>query len=309
MSGIPFPDLPKVLSYATRLSDLNIQNIPHLGYFLPKALLSALSILTNLSYLSLAFQSPRSCPSQTRRHLPLPTRTVLPNLTWLSFKGASEYLEDLVVLINAPRVSYLKAIFFNDIVFDTPQLAQFISRTPALMLPDMAHVCFRGDAARVALISRATDFKVIHIVLGILCTAPDWQFSFLEQICTSSLPSLSTLENLYILRDRFDLPVWKDNIENVLWLELLRPFTAVKNLYVFNSLTPRIGPALQELAGARTTEVLPALRVIFLDRSLSFRAAHEDIRQFVAMRQLISHPVAISRWLPNWPWLDYVATR
>jgi hypothetical protein len=35
---------------------------------------------------------------------------------------------------------------------------------------------------------------------------------------------------------------WHDDIENSEWLELLRPFTSVKNLYA-----PHIVPALQEL--------------------------------------------------------------
>ena len=69
--------------------------------------------------------------------------------------------------------------------------------------------------------------------------------------------SLSKLEDLYI----YGHPLWKivmqDNIENTLWLKLLLPFTAVKNLYLSEEFARRIVPALPELVGGGTTEVVP----------------------------------------------------
>jgi hypothetical protein len=99
------------------------------------------------------------------------------------------------------------------------------------------------------------------------------------------------LKNLYILDDRAD---WLDDVENMLWLELLHPFAAVKNLYVMEGFVPRIAPALQELVGARSTEVLPTLENIFLQRFHG--PLHEGIEKFVAARLLTGHPVAVSRW-------------
>jgi hypothetical protein len=73
------------------------------------------------------------------------------------------------------------------------------------------------------------------------------------------------LEDLHIFEDQVNPPRWQGDIENTLWLELLRPFAAVKNLYLCKELVPRIAPALQELVGGRTTEVLPGLEGIFLE--------------------------------------------
>ena len=86
----------------------------------------------------------------------------------------------------------------------------------------------------------------------------------------------------------------QDNMEHTLWLELLHPFTGVKDLYLSAEFSPSIAPALQELAGGRTTEVLPALKNIFLERLQP--PGPEGIVKFVAARQLSGHPITVSLW-------------
>src|SRR6266481_6827218 len=103
---------------------------------------TALSALTSLEKFSLWFQSPRSCPGRGRRHPPPPTRSVLPALTEFDFKGVSEYLDDLVARIDAPLLDRLDIEFFTQLIFHTPQLAQFIGRKPNFMAPDVAQVTF-----------------------------------------------------------------------------------------------------------------------------------------------------------------------
>ena len=103
------------------------------------------------------------------------------------------------------------------------------------------------------------------------------------------------LEDLYIHDHPYDPPDWKDDIENGLWLQLLHPFTAVKNLYLSEQIALRIGPALQELAEGRTTEVLPALQIIFLEGLESSGPVQEGIGKFVAARQVASRPIEIGR--------------
>ena len=93
--------------------------------------------------------------------------------------------------------------------------------------------------------------------------------SYLTRVCTSSSPALPTLKDLYIHEGGLDLMCvdWQHYIKNHQWLRLLRPFTYVKNLYVSKEFVPSIVPALQELIGDRTTEVLPVLQNIFYEGS------------------------------------------
>ena len=104
------------------------------------------------------------------------------------------------------------------------------------------------------------------------------------------------MEDLYISEARTSPPRWQDDIENTLWLDLFRSFVAVKNLYLSETLVPRIAPALQELVGGRTTEVFSALENIFLEDFQPTGPLREGIEKFVAARRLTSHPVAVSRW-------------
>ena len=289
LSGIRFPGLPKLLLSATHLVNFNFYNIPHSGYISPDAVVAALSTLTSLKRLWLSFNSPKSCPNLETRRLPPSTRSVLPVLTNFRFKGASEYLEDLLTDINAPQLNKLSIQFFNDIVFDTPELIRFISRTPMSSAFENVHIILEGGTARVTFRSQKDDFEV-----SILCRGLDWMLSSLEQVCSSCLPFLSTLEDLYIYDDTRLQPDWKDNIENrLLWLELLHPFTTVKNLFLSERIALLIGPALQELVEGRATEALPTLANIFLEPG---GPAEEGIRRFVDARQSSSHPIAISPW-------------
>ena len=292
--GIPFPGLPKLLLSATHLVYLSLFDIPHSGYFSPEAMVTALSMLISLESLSLEFQSPRSRPDRRSQHSPPPIRFVLPVLTDFEFKGVSEYLDDLLARIDAPQLIKLYITFFNQIVFDTPQFVQFISRTPRLKVPQKARVTFEGGAASINLSSHTSSFQWLYV--RIPCRELDWQVSSLEQVCTLCLPPLFMLEDLYISEYQYSLPDWQDNIENTLWLELLLPFHSVKNLYLSEEFARRIVPALQELVGGRSTEVLPTLQNIFLEEVQSSGPIQEGIRRFVATRQVASHPIAVSRW-------------
>jgi hypothetical protein len=293
LTGIPFPGLPKLLLSATHLITLVLTGIPHSGYISPEAMVALIFVLPSLEQLSLQFRSPQSRPGWESRSPPPPKRSILPALEEFYFKGVTEYLEDLVTFIDAPRLDRMHITFFNQIDFDCPRIAQFINRTPTLGPLDDAHVQFDDGTATVALPAGST---APTFYIAILCREPDWQLSSIEQICNSSLHPLSTVEGLYIDHEYSHL-VWKnDAIENTLWLELLLPFTAVKNLYLSKEFSPGIAAGLQELVGGRITEVLPSLQNIFVEGLEPSGPFQENIGQFVAARQLSVHPIAISVW-------------
>ena len=277
--GIPFPGLPKLLLSATHLTDLHLWNIPHSGYFSPEAMATALSALTSLEYLLLEFQSPLSLPDRTSRRLPPPTPIVLPILTTFEFKGVSDYLDDLVVCIDAPLLKTLPIAFFNQILFDTPQLVQFISRTPALKAPEYANVIFEDSCAIVRLSSRAPDYGDLSV--GIRCQNSDWQVSALEQVCTSCLPPLSTLEDLYIYERSYLRSKWPDNIENSLWLELFKPFTAVKNLYLSEEFEPVSCLPCKSSSGKEWQKCCPPCRTFFWRGSIHRDPSRKPLRNLL----------------------------
>ena len=286
LRGIPFPGLPKLLLSATNLLRIFLDDIPHSGYFSPEAIVTALSTLTCLDTLRLHFESPQSRPDPERQHPPPPTRSVLPNLGYFLFKGDSEYLEVVVAHIDAPRLDELNLILFNDIVFDTPQLAQFISRTLTVKALEEAHVFFDRKAVTVNFLYDKRLFVEIS------CSKLDWQVSSMEQVCNSCLPSLPTLDLRIDGNPRFRQH-WQGNVDNVLWVRLLHPFTSVKNLFLSEEIARRIVPALQELVGVRATGVLPTLESIFLEEGQQSGPVQEGIQQVVAMRQATNHSIEV----------------
>jgi hypothetical protein len=182
--------------------------------------------------------------------------------------------------------------FFNDIVFDTSQLIQFIRRTPTTLraFNEVRFTC-GIDIARAHLSSNSSPTS--GIVLTISCREP---VSSLEQAWTSRLPPIPTLEDLYFYEALSSPSDLRDDVENTRWLDLLHPFTTVKNLYLSKKVAPRIVPALQELVGGRTTEVLPTLQKIFLEELQPSGPVWEGVERFVAARQVADHSIALSRW-------------
>jgi hypothetical protein len=146
---IPFPELPKLLLSTTQLVTLWLMNIPHSGYFSPEAMAICLPVLTSLEILHLEFSPRQLRPDQESRRPPPPTRTVLPALTKFWFDGATKYLEELVAHIDAPWLYQLSIKFKNDVDSDTPELKQFISRTPAFRAYNQACLVFGRHETRL----------------------------------------------------------------------------------------------------------------------------------------------------------------
>ena len=290
LSGIPFPGLQKLLLSATHLVQLTLFYIPHSGYISPEAIVGLISVLSSLELLDIEFRSPQSRPDRETRRPPQSERSVIPALTLLQFRGVIEYLEDLVTRIDTPQLDDMRITFFNQIDFDIPRLAQFINRSPKLRKQDV-HVRFYEHTVRVG-----PPLGIPALAIAISCEEPDWQLSAIEQVCNSSLQPLSTVEDLYI-EHHYSRRVWKSEaIENTLWLQLLLPFAAVKNLYLSKEFAPGIAATLQELVGGRITEVLPALQNIFVKGFEPSGAFQKNIGQFADARQLSGHLIAISDW-------------
>lgn len=73
----------------------------------------------------------------------------------------------------------------------------------------------------------------------------------------------------------------------------LRLFAAARKLYLSKEFSPRIVPALKELVGGRTTEVLPTLQSLSLEAQPSW-PVQEAVGDFLAARQLSGQPIAVS---------------
>ena len=257
LNGISFPGLPNLLLSTNRLVNLRLVNIPRSGYISPEAMATLLSMFSSLRilFLECKFGPDRESPS-----LPLQKRSILPALDKFHFEGVSEYLEELVTFIDAPQLDEMRIKFFFQMDLDCPRLAQFINRTPTLSARDKAYVQLDNRGIKVALLARSRALEILIPSIP----DPSHRLSFIERVCNSSLHPLSTVEDLHIDCEYLD-PIWHNPaVEKAVWLQLLLPFTTVKNLSLSWRSAPGVGAALQGLVGgSRITEVLPSLQNFF----------------------------------------------
>ena len=295
LNAIPYPGLPKLLLSATNLVALHLSDIPQYGYILPAMMATCLLTLIRLERLTLGFQffqPPGFHFDREGRHPPTSKHAIFPTLARFEFKGESEYLEDFLARIDAaPQLDCLEIGFFNQPsgIFHTSHLSQFINSVPRLQTLIEARVIAFGSQIWVTVPSSTPTLG--HKVLGmeIIILNSRSQSSSLQQLCTSSLPLFPILEHLYLRPPIF----W----QNEKWLDVLHPFTAVKNLYISRKSALRIVPALQWLVRDGVTKVLPALQNLFLEELRPIEPVQLAINQFVHARRLSGNPIAVSKWV------------
>jgi hypothetical protein len=295
LESIPFPALPNLLLSARHLVRLHILGIPDSGFVSPEAMVTYLSMLISLESLSLGSESYQPLPGPDSRPPHHTTRTVLSALTSFDYIGVSKYLEDFVARIDIPQLEDLKMAIF-EIDFDSTQLSQFISRTPTLKACDEALVeLYRGRArVEAPLFSQITGPGSGLFVAEFPCDEFDEQLSALAWVCNSSSSLLSTVETLFICDDLHHFRLDDEELDDE-WLELLSPFTAVKELLLSNGAVHRIAPALR-VAGRGIQEVLPTLKHIGLEVHHPSLLGHVDVEDFYDARRLSDFKIEVSLW-------------
>jgi hypothetical protein len=279
---IAFPVLPRLHLSVKTVTSLGLIGIPNDGYFSPETIVTSVSMLTKLEALSILFQSP--ILYRNRRAPPL-KRAVLPALTSFGFRGSSEYLEDLVARVDAPLLVHIAMKFFNQLVFEIPQLSLFIGRAKMLKSPDKATIYSSQQGIYISL-TQPTDVDVhgqSHIEVS--CKELDWQVSSLAQVCDHIFPLLCCVEQLEICTDPFS-PSGQDDMDTTQWLELFHSFSGVEVLRMSSTLGPTVASALQQATGELMFGAFPALRDIRLGGSKTFTPVEQFIATYRASSSL-----------------------
>ena len=306
LDSIAFPGLPNLLLSATHLVCLSYHDIPSSGSIPPQAMITGLSALTRLQSLSLTFRP----EPPTYRAIRIPsshTRALLPALTDLNFRGVAEYVEGLVVQIDAPLLESTKITLFHQEVVEASELSKFLRCADRLSSINRAEVTFSSDCISVTLshelLQGKVDPKTLRLYLN--CPESDLRLSYLTHFCTSCLPTLSHFESLHIGIPSYHR--WGDVIDDPdpQWLGLLRLFNTVQGLYLSQYAAPRVAQALRGLPAEQIMEVLPALVTISISRLKPLGRVMDAISIFAGARQLSGHPVFVGDWYAGayyWDW-------
>ena len=290
LRNIKFPlVLLQHLRLSTNLVELRLSRIPdHKDIISPEAAVACLSALTRLETFELGilfFFLP-----WTSQGPPLSTRCILPALTSLQFDGPTNYLEHLIAPIDSPLLDNLDIILHYRPVLNAPRFAQFVDRAPKLNALDEAHFFFDAHDVFVALPwtrGRGLQIRIPH-------TWPD-EFPALVQRCTSSFlrTFVPMTKHLYFVASG---AYCLDDVGSSQWLDILRQFATVENLYLSWDFSPHIVPVLHGITGKGMAEVLPSLQNIFLERLSPPGPVGEAIGQFPTALHPSIHPIAVSQW-------------
>ena len=254
LTQIAITALPQLLSPAAGLIDLQLHEIPSVGYFSPEAFTNALSGMTQLQSLSLHFLSfpPR------RSYLGLPPqpgqRALLPALSHLKYRGTSKYLDTFVARIDAPCLGDIDISFFYQPTMDAAQLGQFIERIEMQTLLSQADVF---TSTHIASISFSKPGAHLRLALQISCAQVDSQLSSMAQICNHFSRFLSHVNDLGISSTQPPSGT-DDDIER--WREIIRAFNGAVIFRPIGTLAADILSTLSLAVG--DPHVLPALHTL-----------------------------------------------
>ena len=143
--------------------------------------------------------------------------------------------------------------------------------------------------------SKITLGSPARFVLEVTWEEPDQLLSSVTQICNGHFPCLSQVDQLDIYKASDLELVGRNEAGPSHWLELLRPFSGVRSLYVCDELESLIAAALRELTGERMMEVLPVLENLSLDELGRSGPARDAMEPFIAARQITDRPIVVQR--------------
>jgi len=284
--NFPFPEIKQVISSTNNLVELYLSRVPKTGYFSADALVTALSTSAQLKRLEVSFHYPASLPTQSKTNRPL-KRTTFPSLRHLEFHGASEYLEEFLSRVDLPSLRNMDIKFFNQIFFEIPEFCRSVPPLNPFRSPNEVEISLRNTGVLM-------NFREVNkhgtrsggCYLKCFCERLDWQLSFVTQVSSQLSPLLKSVGMLFVIVSRDEMPSGEEDVDSTQWLELLQPFTRVRELRVSgdDQFVRDIGQALvtEEMAA----EVLPELTKISVWGGRRRPDVIEAAQQFAAARKL-----------------------
>ncbi|KAH8979786.1 hypothetical protein EDB86DRAFT_2983363 [Lactarius hatsudake] len=244
-------------------------------------MVACLAVLPRLEKFVIEFQWGTPRPGQISPP-PVVTRTVLPALIPFVFRGASEYLEDLVVRIDSPQLDQIRITYFDQFVdLQVAQLSEFINRSV-------------GHNARVTLLINHASFAMkihrisypLYVLINVSCQGIDRQVSHMALVLSHDCVTFSNVVHLELAVFGGHLEQL-DGTDDAAWPHLFfHQFSNVQTLHVSQELAGHITLALEDITGEMAAEVFPSLGLIYLAGQPA-----SSIRNFIAARQLSNRPI------------------
>ena len=287
LTGITSPALLQLLLSSRNLVDLQLHEVLNSSHLPPEALTNALSGMVQLQSLSLHFLS--STPGHHAPPPPSRERVVLQVLSRFNFQGITEYLEDFVARIDAPRLGSIDVTFFNRSNFDLSELREFTHRVGMHKSHCRADILSSKRAISLSL-TRPGD--PTRLKFQLFRKSLSEQLFFIAQVCLQFSAFLLNVEDLHISAKRSSR---QDNgLHSQEWLEPINSFTGVKWLYISGNLSTDI---MCSPPDGRPESVLSSLcklyKLYILQPVPRYVPLREAVVSFMTSRRLSGHPIVV----------------
>jgi len=295
LCSIPYPALSTLLLSTSDLVKLDLTNIPLTGYITPEAIVASLATLPKLEIFVMEFVSYASRPD--RAGPPPVIRTILPALSYFIFRGANEYLEDLVGRIDGPQLNHISiTTFYRPVGFQVAHLSRFIDHSvgPKLAQCRHAEVLFSHRS-----LYRTVTFNFCHRPDDSGLDRPtiisyegiDWAATPISQLLSQFPVTLSNILHLQIKCTPEKYPSIYDSLGLIVqWITLFRQFSAMQTLLVPSQVSGPVAFVLGDITEVMMTEALPSLELLGLEK-IRRQSVHLD--KFITARQHSDRPVTV----------------
>ena len=285
LTRIGIPRLLHLLYSSKGLEDLQLHEALDPRYVSIEGLTGALSEMAQLRSLSLHF-------STTTNHSPPspPDRRVLrlPALTRLKFRGPAEYLERLILRMDAPCLGDIQVKVSENVSYNLSRLGEFINWIEMHKSHYQAHILSSERAISISLRQHraSTCFKFL-----LLSEQLSEQLFAMSYILPGFSAILSNVEDLRI--SAMQASSQEDSFYSGRWLGLLNSFIGVKWLHLDGNHSTDIVLALQGMSRWHKT-VLPALYKLYLPQTGPHHAPlSEVIVSFMTSCSCSGHPIGV----------------
>ncbi len=270
-------------------------------YMSPEAMVGALAGLTKLRELTITFlffRIPRHHNAKGFQSLRSPTQAVFPALTKLRIEAVNAYLENLINLIDAPRLDDLDVLCpkpDEDKELRAGNLLQFISQTETFKNAQFRRAEVMLGRSHTSIVFDIPQDECQQTCLSLTVEGPMNQFfPFVDTVSHVTnwlgqlVMMLSDVQSLSIMDYREWTIVGRDHVlKNINWLLFLRLFPAVEVLHVRGGIVKHITSVLENIPEEMVTQVLPALELLWTKKG------KESVDRFLSLRKRYGRPVVV----------------
>jgi hypothetical protein len=300
LTGFTAPNLLQLLLSSRNLVDLQLHDVLDPRHVSLEAFTNALSEMAQLRSLSLHFLS---TDVYLASHSSTVGNVLLPVISRFNFRGSSAFLEDLVAIIDAPRLEDIEVTYFPEpelwpqshrLPCTFNNLVDFIKRIEMHDSHRRADILSSENAISVSLTQPGASTR---LKLQLLCKPLHDQLTFITRICKYF--SGFKVEDL-----RINSTQLSSEESRCSWVGFIGPFKSVKWFHVAGHMMELVQdlPMIDERSGARSDgpkegfrrSRLPALQKLYVQQPGPRHAPLSvPIVSFMISRWQSGHPIAV----------------